>query len=98
MVLGDAIAVAKLTLESFARTQEFHDATTRTAVFASCLKIVAWCEEMIGHQHRATYRQTVRGLLGIIDPLYLNFPPNPPAELGPLDPLRQYLKVMSDAA
>jgi len=94
----DAIAVTKLTLESFARTLEFHDAATRAAVFASSMKIVAWCEEMISHQHRPTYRQAVRGLLGIIDPLYLNFPPNPPAEVGPLDPLKHYLKVMTDAA
>lgn len=94
----DAIAVAKLTLESFARSLEFHDAATRTAVFASCIKIVSWCEEMIGHQHRAAYRQTVRGLLTIIDPLYLNFPANLPAEVGPLDQLERYLRVMTDAA
>jgi glycosyltransferase involved in cell wall biosynthesis len=94
----DAIAVSKLTLESFARTLEFHDAATRTAVFASCMKIVAWCEEMIGHQHRAAYRQTVRGLLTIIDPLYLNFPANLPVEVGPLDQLQRYLRVMTDAA
>lgn len=94
----DAIAVTKLTLESFARTLEFHDAATRSSVFASCMKIVAWCEEMIGHQHRPTYRQAVKGLLGIIDPLYLNFPSNPSPEVGPLDPLKHYLKVMTDAA
>ena len=94
----DAISVTKLTLESFARTMEFHDAAARTAVFASCMKIVGWCEEMIGHQHRAAYRQTVRGLLTMIDPLYLNFPANPPPELGPLDQLQRYLRVMTDAA
>ena len=94
----DAIAVTKLTLESFARTLEFRDAATRTAVFASCMKIVVWCEDMIGHQHRTAFRQTVRGLLAMIDPLYLNFPPNLPAEVGPIDQVQHYLKVMTDAA
>ena len=94
----DAIAVTKLTLESFARTLEFHDAATRTAVFASCIKIVSWCEEMVGHQHRTAYRQTVRGLLAMIDPLYLNFPQNLPVEVGPFDPVQRYLQGMSDAA
>lgn len=94
----DAIAVAKLTLESFARTLEFHDATTRLAVFASCMKIVAWCEQTVGHQYRAVYRQTVQGLLGVIDPLYLNFPARTRPEVGSLDTLKRYLKVMHDAA
>jgi glycosyltransferase involved in cell wall biosynthesis len=94
----DAIAVTKLTLESFARTLEFRDAATRTAVFASCMKIVAWCEDMIGHQHRAAYRQTVRGLLAVIDPLYLNFPPNLPVEVGSFDQVQRYLRVMTNAA
>ena len=94
----DAIAVARLTLESFARTLEFHDAATRAAVFASCLKIVAWCEQCVGLPQRATYRVAVRALLALIDPLYLNFPVNLPAEVGPLDQVRRYVKDLSHAA
>ncbi len=94
----DALAVTKLTLESFARTLEFHDAATRASVFASCIKIVAWCEDMIGHQHRTAYRQTVRGLLSMVDPLYLNFPPVLPVEVGSLDQVNRYVGMVSDAA
>ncbi len=94
----DSIAVTKLTLEAFARSLEFHDSATRAAVFASCMKIVAWCEDMVGHQHRTAFRQTVLGLLAMIDPLYLNFPTNLPAEVGPLDQIERYVKVMTDAA
>ena len=94
----DSIAVTKLTLEVFARSLEFHDAATRAAVFASCMKIVAWCEDMVGHQHRTAFRQTVLGLFAMIDPLYLNFPANLPAEVGPLDQIERYIRVMTDAA
>ncbi len=94
----DAIAVAKLTLESFARSLEFHDAATRAAVFVSCLKIVAWCEDCVGLPQRATFRQAVRALLALIDPMYLNFPANLPPEVGPLDQVQRYVKELSDAA
>jgi glycosyltransferase involved in cell wall biosynthesis len=94
----DAIAVAKLTLESFAQTLEFHDAAVRTSVLASCLKIVAWCEDTIGHQYRYGYQQTVRALLAMIDPLYLNLPAPKPMEADPHDQMRRYVKVMTDAA
>ena len=94
----DAITVTKLTLESFARTLEFRNAATRTAVLLSCLRIVSWCEATISHQHRAAYRQTVRAVLAGIDPLYLNIPPNLPAEVGPIDAVQRYLEVMTNAA
>lgn len=94
----DALAVTKLTLESFARTPEFRDAATRTAVLASCLRIVSWCEISIGHQHRAVFHQTARAVLAGIDPLYLNIPGTLPAEVGPIDHIQRYLEVMTHAA
>ena len=94
----DAITVAKLTLESFARTLEFRSAATRTAVLVSCLRIAAWCETTVGHQHRAAFRQTVRAVMAGIDPLYLNIPANLPPEAGSVDPIRHYLEAARNAA
>jgi hypothetical protein len=94
----DAIAVTKLTLESFARTAELHDAPTRVAVLMSCLKIVAWCETAIGHQHRWAFHQTVRAMLQGIDPLYLSIPATLPAEVGPISLHKNYLESMIHAA
>ncbi|MBC7476910.1 MAG: glycosyltransferase family 2 protein [Pseudorhodobacter sp.] len=94
----DAIAVTKLTLERFSRSLEFHDAATRAAVLTSCLRIVSWCGESISHQHRGTFRQTVRAMLMSIDPLYLNFPPNLPVDVGPLDQIQHYVRDLLDAA
>lgn len=94
----DALAVCKLTLEAFARNLEFHDASTRTAVLISCLRIVSWCETSIGHQYRPAYRKAVRAVLAGVDPLYLNFPTNLPIELGPLEPVQHYLEAVHNAA
>ena len=94
----DAIAVSKLTLESFARSLEFHDAATRTAVLMSCLRIVSWCESAIGHQHRPAFQQTVRAVLAGIDPLYLNIPAALPPEVGLVDQIQHYLETMRHAA
>ncbi|MEO8241875.1 MAG: hypothetical protein ABI832_06145, partial [bacterium] len=93
----DAIAVTKLTLESFSKSLEFHDPSTRVAVLASCLKIVAWCEASISHHHRIAFRRTVAALLAMIDPLYLNFPPTLTAEAGSMDKIRHYLEVAANA-
>ena len=94
----DAIAVTKLTLESFARTLEFRNAATRTAVLMSCLRVVSWCEDSIGHLHRPTFRQTVRTVLAGVDPLYLNIPGNLPAEVGPIDQAQRYLEALRHVA
>jgi glycosyltransferase involved in cell wall biosynthesis len=94
----DAIAVTKLTLERFARSLEFHDPAIRTAVLISCLRLVSWCGDSIGHQHRAAFHQTVRALLMSIDPLYLNFPANLPPDVGALDQIKAYLRGLLDAA
>lgn len=93
----DAIAATKLTLETFARNLEFHDAATRTAVLMSCLRIVSWCGESISHQHRVAFRQTVRAMLMTIDPLFLNFPASLPADVGPLEKMKAYVTEVLDA-
>jgi glycosyltransferase involved in cell wall biosynthesis len=94
----DAIATTKLTLETFARSLEFYDAASRAAVLVSCLRIVSWCGQSIGHQHRAAFRQTVRAMLTSIDPLYLNFPTHLTPDVGTLDLVKTYLSEVLDAA
>jgi len=94
----DAIAVAKMTLEAFSRTIEFHDAAVRTSVLNSCLRIVAWCETSVSHLHRQAFRQTVRAVLAGLDPLYLNIPAPLPPEVGPIDQMQVYLEAMRHAA
>ncbi len=90
----DILAVTKLTLESFARRPAFHEQAYRAAVLASCFRIVEWCGASISHAHRPAFRQTVEGLLRLIDPLYLHLPPGPEAELAPL---RRYLEGLHHA-
>lgn len=94
----DSIAVTKLTLENFSRTLEFRDAVVRTSVLISCLRIVAWCETTVSHQNRYAFHQTVKAALAGLDPLYLNIPPNLPAEAGNIDEVRHYLEAMRHAA
>lgn len=93
----DSIAVTKLTLETFARSLEFHDAATRTAVLISCLRIVEWCGQSIGHQYRATFRQTVKALLAMIDPLYLSFPAGLSDDIGPREQIERFVNAVQNA-
>ncbi len=94
----DAISVAKLTLKGFSRSAEFRNAAIRTSVLMSCLRIVAWCETTIGHQHRPTFRNAVRAVLAGLDPLYLHIPANLPPEVGPVEPIQRYLEGIAHAA
>jgi glycosyltransferase involved in cell wall biosynthesis len=90
----DVIAVTKLTLESFARRAEFHDAAYRAAVLASCFKMIHWCENTISWHHRVAFRHCVKAMLHLIDPLYLHLPEHLPPEAGDLAPLRSYLGIL----
>lgn len=94
----DIIAVTKLTLESFARYPQFHDPLHRMCVVASCAKLLEWCENSIGHQHRYSFRHTAAGMLKLVDPLYLHFPDAIPGELLELYGARNYVKGLVDAA
>lgn len=94
----DSIAVAKLTLESFARRPQFHLPAHRAAVLASCLRIMEWCGNSIAHPYRHGFGQMARAMLRLIDPLYLHLPDTLPAEAGDMTALRRYLEGLTHAA
>ena len=66
----DIIAVAKLTLDTFALLPEFGDAAYRTVVLASCLKLIDWCEACLAHPMRAVFRQNVQHMMAFIEPSF----------------------------
>jgi len=63
----DIINVAKLTLDSFARLPEFSHLPYRTAVLASCLKLINWCEASLTHPLRRAFLQRVAAMMSQID-------------------------------
>lgn len=69
----EQIAVARLTLASPARSRWMERRLYRSAVLAACLKLSEWCEHSIGHIHKASFNEAVRGLMGLIDPRYRDF-------------------------
>ncbi len=79
----DIIAVSKLTLERFSRRPEFNDLAYRSAVLASCLKIIKWCEATVSLRHRDAFRDCVRIMLEMIDVTYLR---RPLLDLPSIDP------------
>lgn len=92
----DSIAVARLTLDSFARRPEFADPLYRGAVLVSVLKILAWCAVEIGHGQRPAFRLAARAMLKLIDPGWhdldwLEDPALAPAELGDVTTARLFL-------
>jgi glycosyltransferase involved in cell wall biosynthesis len=93
----DSIAVARLTLDSFARRPEFQDPLYRGAVLVSVLRILSWCGTEIGHAQRPAFRLAARTMLRLIDPLWLALPwiadPSAaPHELGETASARQFLR------
>lgn len=94
----DILAVAKLTLESFARHSRFHDPLHRMCVILSCGKLMQWCEGSISHHHRHSFRLVAQGMVKLIDPLYLSFPDDIPAELQDFHGPFNYLKGLAGAA
>jgi hypothetical protein len=94
----DIIAVTRMTLQSFARSPQFHDPVHRAAVLASCLKIVDWCAATISHHHRYHFQQMVRAMLRMVDPLWLHLPDPLPAHLAEAAPLRRYTEGLRHAA
>lgn len=69
----DIIAVARLTLDSAAQARWMDQRLYRSAVLTSCLRLAEWCEHSISHVHKATFHDTLRGLMGLIDPRYRDF-------------------------
>lgn len=95
----DSIAVARMTLETFAARPAFHDPVHRAAVLASCLKIVDWCGSTVSHHHRFHFQQMVRAMLQLVDPLWLHLPDPLPPVLEPFAPLlRRSLEGVRHAA
>lgn len=80
----DILAVAKLTMERFAKVPAFHDPIRRTALVAALAKIIRWCEESVSHQHRFHFNQVTRGLTRLVDPIYFNAPRAVAPELAPV--------------
>lgn len=99
----DSIAVARLTLDSFATRPEFADPAYRGAVLASVLRILAWCAHEIGHGQRPAFRQACRAMLRLIDPDWLRLPwlalPDlAPPELGDLSRIHAFLSTLEAQA
>ena len=93
----DIIAVTKLTLEVFARQPQFNDPLHRAAVVLSCAKILQWCGDSISHHHRYNYWQAAKAMYRLVEPLYLNFPRDVPADLNAsreFGPVRQALEAL----
>jgi len=93
----DIVPVTKLTLETFARSPQFHDPLYRAAVVTSCFKLLKWCETSISHHYRHHYRQAVQAILKLIDPLFLHFPPDIPDGLEMIRPVESYIRGLTHA-
>jgi len=59
----DILAVVRLTLDAFALRPEFGNLAYRGVVFASCLKLIDWCENCLGHPLRAAFQQNVQEMM-----------------------------------
>ncbi len=59
----DILAVAKLTLDAFARLPAFEDLDYRSAVLTSCLRVIEWCEISLNHSSRAVFRNSADAML-----------------------------------
>lgn len=70
----DIIPVTQLTLEMFEQQDGFTDPEYREAVLTACFRILMWCETETSHMLRAQFRDAVRGLLLLLNPLYLDTP------------------------
>ena len=92
----DAIAVARLTFDSFARRPEFDDPLYRGAVMVSVLRILMWCAAEVSHPQRPAFRLALRAMFRLIDPRWmglpwLHLPHSAPEELGDVEPARAFL-------
>jgi len=64
----DILAVVKMTLDAFSLLPEFQIFEYRTAVLASCLKLIHWCEVSLAHPMRAAFREDTSAMVAQIDP------------------------------
>ena len=70
----DSLAVAKLTLEHFAKSLHFNSPLRRTALLVAAMRITSWCEETIAHSYRPYFRQLQTALFDLIDSNYRSLP------------------------
>ena len=95
----DAVAVARLTLDSFAKRPEFADPLHRGAVLVSVLRILAWSAHEIGHAQRPAFRLAAQAMLRLIDKgwqdlPWLKDPTLAPSELGDVTAARRFLAAL----
>ena len=97
----DIIGVARLTLDMFAVRPGFDEPLQRSAVLASCAKLVEWCGKLISHHHRPAYQQMAEVLFREMDPAYREFPRQLPPGLDEIARAWDYLHglgIVNDAA
>ena len=95
-----SIAVARLTLDSFAQHPDFADPLRRGAILVSLTRLLAWCLSEIRLDQRDDYRTGMGALLALIDPAWLELDwleddsIAAPKELGDVTQARSFLREM----
>jgi hypothetical protein len=67
----DAVAVAKISLETFAQSGRFSNVTMRGALMVSAFRLLRWCEDCISHVYRYQFHEALIYLVETLDPGYL---------------------------
>lgn len=68
----DSVAVARLTLSTFAKTGRFSDPSLRAALMIAQFKLLKWCYETSSHYHRYQFYELLVLLVAELDPRYLS--------------------------
>ncbi|MCW1918301.1 glycosyltransferase family 2 protein [Rhodobacter sp. KR11] len=96
----DTLAVARLTLDSFARRPEFADPLLRGAVLVAVLRILAWCASEVSHAARPGFHLALQAMLRLIDPEWLALDwltqdaAAVPPELGDVSAARAFVRAI----
>lgn len=93
----DIVAVTRMTLEAFARTDGFADPVQRAAVVCACFKLLEWCGTTIGHANRAHFRQIAQAMSRLVDPVYFQIPDATFEALSVPVPVRSLVTEMANA-
>lgn len=95
----DTLAVARLTLDSFAKRPEFADPLLRGAVLVAVLRILNWCANEVSHAARPGFYLALQAMLRLIDQAWLDLDwlkddavPIPP-ELGDAWSVREFIRA-----
>jgi hypothetical protein len=68
----DAIAVAKMTMESFAVGGRFSNVLARAALLVAACRLLQWCELAISHIFRWQFHEALVYFIETLDPAYLD--------------------------